>query len=63
MSVELTIVIKDQEKKRLTLPFHLYESFSLSADDPVIKRCIEAALKEFNGEPEDVIVKAQLTIK
>jgi len=63
MAVELTIIIKDAEKKKLSLPFIIYEKFSLSDDDPLLKKHIEEALKEFKGEPEDIIVKAQKIFK
>ncbi len=60
---EITIIIKDNEKS-LRKKFLVYESESvlISANDPVIKDCINETLKNFDGEPEDVKVKITLQI-
>lgn len=63
MNFELKIIIKDAEGKKLSVPFNVYESFNFSENDPVLKGYIQEALKEFKGEPDDIIVKAQMTVK
>lgn len=63
MCVELIITIKDDEKKKLTIPFLVYETFSFSESDPIIKKYIEEALKEFKGIPDDIVVKSKLHVK
>jgi hypothetical protein len=63
MSIEISITIRDEEKKKLTKPFLIYETVTLSADDPVIRQCVEECLQEFKGEPEDIKVRAVLILK
>lgn len=63
MSVEITVSIKDDEKRRLTRPFLIYETVTLSESDQVILNCVEECIKEFKGEPTDIIVKAKLILR
>jgi len=63
MSVEIFVTIRDEEKKKLTKPFLIYESVTLSASDPVINQCVQECLQEFKGEPEDIKVRAVLILK
>jgi len=61
MQSVLTITIKDDEK---TLRFkHLvYQDYTVSADDPFIKGCIDESLKAFNGEPTDISIKISIVL-
>ncbi len=58
---ELTVILKDSERT-YRQKFLIYETFTLTCEDPVILRCIEEAKKNFNGEPEDVQIKIHLEI-
>jgi hypothetical protein len=63
MSVEITITIKDEEKKKLTKPFLVYEEVSLTGSDPVIQQCVNECLQEFKGEPDEIKVRAVLILR
>lgn len=62
MSVELRIMVKDEERK-LTKDFNIYDRVTLSDSDPVISRCLKETLEEFKGEPEDIQVKATMVLR
>jgi len=62
MSKEVTVVIKDSERT-YRQKFLVYEDFSMTVEDPVLKICIESALKNFQGEPDDVIVRTTMVCK
>lgn len=62
MSVELNVTIKDSEK-RLSKDFLIYEEIKMSLEDPIIEKCVKEVLEEFNGEPEDIKVKALLILQ
>jgi len=63
MSVELTVTIKDEEGKRLSSPFNIYETFSMSADDPTIMRYVKEIRDEFKGEVDTIQIKAMMVLK
>lgn len=63
MSLELTITIKDDEKRKLSKTFLIYEDVTLRDDDPIIKACLKELIEEFKGIPDDVRVKAIMVIK
>ena len=60
---ELTVIIKDDEKKVLRKPFLLYETYTIDENDPIIKSCIEETVAEFQGEPSDIKVIIELEIE
>jgi hypothetical protein len=60
---EIKVLIKDEEGKKLTVPFNLYETVVMDPDHPILKECIDDALKQFPGEPEDIIVSAKMYLK
>lgn len=62
MTVEVTIILKDSEKT-MRHKFLEYQEIIMSPDCPLIKNMIEESKKSFVGEPEDVIVRASMTIK
>lgn len=62
MFSEISVTVKDAEK-RLTKKFPTYEEFKAHEDDPVVKKCIEETLENFDGEPEDITVNIKLEIK
>lgn len=63
MATELTITIKDEEKRKLSKAFLLYEPVTLTETDPVIDKCLKEVLEEFKGEPEDVKIRATMVLK
>lgn len=63
MVSELTVIIKDDEKKVLRKPFLLYETYTVDENDPTIKNCIEETVAEFQGEISDIKVVINLEIE
>lgn len=63
MCVELTITIRDEEKRKLIKSFLIYEPFCLSENDPTVKACLKELLDEFKGEPDDVKLKATMILQ
>lgn len=59
---EVTVIVKDVERT-YRQKFLVYEQFCLSNDDPVLKMCIESALNNFQGEPDDIQVKAFMVVR
>ena len=62
MVVELKVTIKDFERK-LDREFVIYESFTFDETDPIISQCVDELVKEFKGDPEDIIVKAMMVYR
>ena len=58
---ELTITIKNEEKRQITKHL-LYEVYTVSDEDILIKSLIAQALQEFNAEPEDIRIRINLTV-
>lgn len=59
MSFELQVTIKDSERT-LRQNFLLYNKVVIDPDDKVdqsLQDCIDEALKSFDGEPDDIILK------
>ena len=54
--VEVIIKVKDSERT-LTQRFMQEETFSMSHDDPIIHKMVNETLKDFQGTPEDIIIK------
>lgn len=62
MVSELKVTIKDEEKK-LDKKFLIYDTYSTDENDPMIKQCIDETLKNFDGEPEKVIVTIKIEMQ
>lgn len=60
--IELTISIRDQEKKKLTKQFLVYEPFTLDTHDPIIDKYLTECIEEFNGEADDIKIKALMVV-
>lgn len=58
---ELTVIVKDHDSK-LTKKSLVYETCTLSQDDPIISAYLDEAVKEFGKEPEDVQFKTKSTV-
>lgn len=63
MVVEISITIKDEEKKRLVKPFLIYEPITLTETDPIIQKCVQECLQEFKGEPDEIKIRAVLILR
>jgi hypothetical protein len=63
MTTELTITIRDEEKRKLTKEFLIHEAFQWKADDETINRCVKELLDEFKGEPDDIKVRATMLLR
>ena len=63
MPIELVINIKDEEDRKLSKPFLIYEEVTLIDTDPIIQRCLQELLDEFKGEASDVKIKATMVLK
>lgn len=61
MFSELSVTVKDDEKK-LNKKFPIYETYQVDENDPVIKKCVEETLKNFDGKPTDVKVNIIMEI-
>jgi hypothetical protein len=59
---ELTVILKDSDRT-YRQKFLIYEAYSMSDDDPVIRMCIEEAKKNFEGDPEKIQIKIHLEIQ
>lgn len=62
MAIELTVVFKDEERN-YRHKFLLYESFTMSATDDVINKCIEEALEGYQGEPEEITIRTVMVLQ
>jgi hypothetical protein len=60
--LELTVILKDSERT-YRHKFLVYESLTMTVDDPNIRHYIEEAKKNFDGEPEDIKIKTHLEIQ
>ncbi len=61
MTSELTVIVKDSEKTLRTKHL-IYEAYTVDPLDPVVGRCINDTLKQFDGEPTDVQIKISMTV-
>lgn len=59
---ELTVILKDSDRT-YRQKFLIYENYCVCDEDPVIRRCIEDAKKNFEGEPESIQIKIHLEIQ
>lgn len=62
MVSEISVTIKDEERK-LKKSFLEYESYTVDENDPIIRKCIEETVQEFQGEPDDIKVIITLEIE
>lgn len=59
MTVELTVTLKDAERN-YKQKFLVYEAITFETNDRVIQKCISDAKVNFQGEPEDIIIRAMM---
>jgi hypothetical protein len=63
MSIEVIVTIVDEEKRRLTKEFLVYEPFTFTHTDPIIKNFVDETRSEFKGEPDTIKVKALMVLQ
>lgn len=54
--IEITVKVSDSERT-LIQRFQEEDGFCLCPTDPVVMRCRDETIKNFNGKPDDVIFK------
>ena len=59
---ELTVILKDEERT-YRHKFIIYENYTVTHDDPVILQCIDEAMKNFEGIPDEVQIKIHMEIQ
>ena len=59
---ELTVILKDSERT-YRQKFLMYNPFSMTYDDPEILNCSQQAKENFQGDPEDIIIKVSMEIQ
>ncbi len=52
----LTVIVKDSDRT-MRKKFLLYDVYEISANDPVIGRCIAETIDGFKGTPEKVTIR------
>lgn len=62
MLSELTVIVKNEEKRQTTKHL-IYEYYAIHEEDPIIKEHIDKAIKEFNDEPDDIRIKISMEVK
>jgi len=62
MAVEIKVKIKDDERK-LEREFLIYDPVTFVESDPIIKKCVDETVEEFQGEPDDIVVRAMMVLK
>lgn len=60
---EITITLKcSEDKRKYSQSFLVYEDYSISQDDPLIRSCIVEALKSFIGDPDEIKIRINMEI-
>jgi hypothetical protein len=59
---ELTVILKDSERT-YRQKFLMYNPYTMTYDDPQILQCINDAKQNFQGEPEDIRIRASMEIQ
>lgn len=61
MVVEVTVIVKDEEKS-LKFKSLVYENFNVNTQDPTLAALIDKAVKDFKGTPEEIKIKISLSL-
>ncbi len=62
MPSEVTVTVKNEEKKLVTNHL-IYEIFTASENDPIVRQLIDDTVKQFKDEVQSVRVKINLEIQ
>ena len=57
MSIELTVILKDEERT-YKHKFLIYEDVTFVDTDLTINECVKEACENFQGEPEEIRIQA-----
>ena len=60
-ATEITVIIKNEDS-RYRQKFLCYNDYVMQPNDPWIQACIEDAKKNFQGEADEIEVKASMVI-
>ena len=63
MPTELKVTVKDEESKKLTKKFLIYEEYTLKHGDKVIEQSVKELLDEFQGEAQDIDIISKMKYK
>lgn len=67
MSIEITVTLRDEEGRKLTRDYIIYDDVTLIAQDPMkdgaINSCVKSLLDEFKGIPDDIKVRALMVLR
>lgn len=58
---KLTVKIKDDERS-LKIDTLIYETYTIHPDDPIVKDCINRAIKDFGDEATDISLTITMTV-
>lgn len=61
MVSELTVIVKNEEKRQTTKHL-IYDIFTVDEEDPTIKDLVERAVKQFNDEVDDVRIRISMDV-
>jgi len=59
---EITVILKDKSRS-YKQDFLIYEKYTVADDDPIIVKCKEDALRNFQGRPESIAVKIHMQLE
>ena len=59
--IEFTVKVKTDDAT-YRKKFLIHDSIRFDPDDPEVKRCIEEALGDVKGVPEDVVISAKMEV-
>jgi hypothetical protein len=62
MAIEITVILKDEERTYKQKFLH-YENLTMDVQDPFIQSCIKSSCDNFKGDPEDIVIKTTMVIK
>jgi tyrosyl-tRNA synthetase len=63
MPTELHVTVKDEESKKLTKKFLIYEDYELKHGNKVIEQSVKELLDEFQGEAQDINITAKMVYR
>lgn len=59
---EITVSIRNSEQTYKE-KFLIYDDFTCSEKDPIVKKCVEDAISHVTGEPEKITLRIRLDIQ
>lgn len=61
-ATEVTVIVKNPEAS-YRQKFMVYENYTVTPEDPILKQCIDETLSNSKIEPEDIDVKIHMTVQ